>query len=85
MIADWQEGNPAAGNSIPANERQRIEDYCQRQIQHEWRTHRQRLGGDDSPVDRSNVWLTVRMDAAAGPASADQHGGVPVAGTRAGH
>jgi hypothetical protein len=39
----------------------------------------------DSPVDRSNVWLTVRMDAAAGPVSADQHSSVPVAGTRTGH
>ena len=39
----------------------------------------------DSPVDRSNVWLTVRMDAAPGPVSADQHSGAPVAGTRAGH
>jgi hypothetical protein len=39
----------------------------------------------DSPVDRSNVWLTVRTGAAVSPVSADQHGGTPVTGTRAGH
>jgi hypothetical protein len=38
----------------------------------------------DSPVDRENIWLTVRMGAAAGTASANQLGGVPVAGTRDG-
>lgn len=39
----------------------------------------------DSPVDRTNIWLTVRMGAAAGPASAGHHSGAPVAGTREGH
>jgi hypothetical protein len=29
MIADWHEDNPAAGNSLPPDERERIEDYLQ--------------------------------------------------------
>jgi Probable lipoprotein LpqN len=39
----------------------------------------------DSPVDRANIWLTVRMGAAAGSASAGHHSGVPVSGTRDDH
>jgi hypothetical protein len=39
----------------------------------------------DSPVDRAHIWLTVREGAAAGSATADQHQGVPAAGTRDGH
>jgi hypothetical protein len=36
----------------------------------------------DSPVDRAQIWLTVRMGAASGPASTGHHRGVPVTGTR---
>jgi hypothetical protein len=43
MIADWHEDNPYAGQSIPDTERQRIEDYCRSQIQHQWKMHQQRL------------------------------------------
>jgi len=39
----------------------------------------------DSPVDRGHIWLTVRPGAAAGPASADSCGVVPVTGTRQHH
>jgi hypothetical protein len=39
----------------------------------------------DSPVDRAHIWLTVRPGAAAGPASADSRGVVPVTGTRHRH
>ncbi|GAB1811860.1 hypothetical protein [Mycobacterium sp. MUNTM1] len=43
MIAEWYDDNPHAGNSIPPDERQRIETYCERQIQHEWRMRQKRL------------------------------------------
>jgi hypothetical protein len=43
MIEQWHDDNPHAGNSIPNSERQRIEDYCRNQIQHQWKMHRQRL------------------------------------------
>jgi len=33
--------HPHADNSIPADERRRIDNYCERQIQHEWCMHRQ--------------------------------------------
>jgi hypothetical protein len=46
MIADWHDDNPEAGNSIPKDERERIEDHCHRQIQHAWRIHRQQLQKD---------------------------------------
>lgn len=39
----------------------------------------------DSPMDRANIWLSVRMGGAAGPVSDGYHRGVPVAGTREGH
>jgi hypothetical protein len=42
-INDWHDHNPYAGKSIPDTERQRIEDYCRSQIQHQWKMHRQRL------------------------------------------
>ncbi|OHV05121.1 hypothetical protein BKN37_07025 [Mycobacterium talmoniae] len=42
MIAAWHEENPSAGN-IPTEQRERIEDHCNRQIQHAWRLHQQRL------------------------------------------
>jgi hypothetical protein len=38
-----------------------------------------------SPVDRRNIWLTVRMGAVAGSVSAGHHGGAPVAAPREGH
>jgi len=40
---------------------------------------------DDSPVNRADVWLTVRRGASAGPVSAGHRRGVPVAGPRDGH
>ncbi|GAB1815560.1 hypothetical protein [Mycobacterium sp. MUNTM1] len=44
MIDEWHDDNPHAGRrSIPQSERQRIEDYCRSQIQHQWKIHRQRL------------------------------------------
>jgi hypothetical protein len=39
----------------------------------------------DSPVDRENISLSVRIGGAAGPASAGGHSGTPVIGTRDGH
>jgi hypothetical protein len=36
-IADWLDENPGYGKSIPDHERARIEAYCDRQIQHQWR------------------------------------------------
>lgn len=45
MITQWHDDNPYAGKSIPDSERQRIEDYCRTQIQHQWKLHRQRLAG----------------------------------------
>jgi hypothetical protein len=38
----------------------------------------------DSPLDRANIWLSVRPDETAGPASAGSHGGFPTARTRDG-
>jgi hypothetical protein len=46
MIGDWHQDNPAAGNRLSPDERERIEDYCRRQIQHEWRIHRQQEQDD---------------------------------------
>jgi hypothetical protein len=39
----------------------------------------------DSPVDRANIWLKVRIGARPAPASAGHHSGVPIAGTPEGH
>ena len=36
-IADWLDENPGYGKSVPGQERGRIEAYCERQIQHQWR------------------------------------------------
>jgi len=36
-IADWLDEHPSYGRSIPRQERARIEEYCERQIQHQWR------------------------------------------------
>jgi hypothetical protein len=46
LIAEWHDDNPYAGNAVPAGERQRIEDYCRSQIQHQWKKHRQRRLGE---------------------------------------
>jgi DNA-directed RNA polymerase specialized sigma24 family protein len=42
-LPEWHDDNPYAGKAIPASERQRIEDYCERQIQHQWKVHRRLL------------------------------------------
>lgn len=48
QIADWLDENPGYGRSIPAHERKRIEEYCELQIQHQWRMFtRTRDGLDD--------------------------------------
>ena len=39
MIADWHEHHPEYGNNLPADEREQIEHYCNREIQHLWRLH----------------------------------------------
>lgn len=56
MITDWYDDNPAAWG-LPAEERERIEEHCRRQIEHERRVHRQRLAeeqaaGPPSSADR---------------------------------
>ncbi|MDP7707663.1 MULTISPECIES: hypothetical protein [Mycobacterium] len=42
-ISDWLDDHPQYGNAVPAAVRHRIEDDCDRQIQHQWATHRRRL------------------------------------------
>jgi hypothetical protein len=49
-IADWLDEHPEHGNLIPAAERERIEDDCNRKIQYQWAAHRRALGSpDDEP------------------------------------
>ncbi|GFG67861.1 hypothetical protein MKUB_53510 [Mycobacterium kubicae] len=55
IIADWHEDNPSAGNSLPDDERERIEDYCHRQIQQEWRMHRKRLKDEQESCEGSEI------------------------------
>lgn len=50
-IADWLDENPGYGNSIPEQERARIEAYCERQIQHQWRVFVRERDGLDGRDD----------------------------------
>ncbi len=47
MIADWHEHHPEYGNNLPAAEREQIEQYCNREIQHLWRLHHGPQTDDD--------------------------------------
>lgn len=49
MKAAWLEENFTFDNRVPAAELERIEDTCNRQVQHEWRRHQQR--NTSSPDD----------------------------------
>lgn len=54
-IADWLDENPGHGRRIPLQERERIEEYCERQTQHQWRMFvRERDDLDDD--DRRPSW-----------------------------
>ncbi|MDP7707586.1 MULTISPECIES: hypothetical protein [Mycobacterium] len=46
-IIDWLDEHPEHGKHVPAEPRQRIEDDCRRQIQHQWAFHRRRLAEQD--------------------------------------
>ncbi|OBK30548.1 hypothetical protein A5634_15865 [Mycobacterium asiaticum] len=51
MVADWLDEHPECGNVIPAAEREQIEEYCERQIQHRWQIFirdKDRPMGEDS-------------------------------------
>lgn len=43
MTAEWLDEHLEYGKRVPAGVRERIEDDCNRVIQHAWRLHRQRL------------------------------------------
>ncbi|GLB82257.1 hypothetical protein Mkiyose1665_26850 [Mycobacterium kiyosense] len=49
-IEDWLDDNPGNGGQIPTDERLRIEEYCERQIQHQWRMFIRKRDG----LDREN-------------------------------
>ncbi|MBX9642178.1 MAG: hypothetical protein K2X97_21405 [Mycobacteriaceae bacterium] len=55
-IADWLDENPGYGKSIPEQERTRIEAYCERQIQHQWRTFLRQQDGLDGQDEVYGPW-----------------------------
>lgn len=46
-ITDWLDEHPEHGKHAPAEMRQRIEEDCRRQIQHQWAAHRRRIAKQD--------------------------------------
>jgi hypothetical protein len=55
-IADWLDEHPQCGNDIPPAERARIEEYCERQIQHQWRIFRRNRDSLDDHDDWRLPW-----------------------------
>lgn len=51
MTTQWLDEHPEYVKPVPAGVRERIEDDCNRQIQHAWRRHRQQRMEEEEDTD----------------------------------